>query len=77
MVDEQCGITTVLDWESSGWFPDYWEYAQMMKWCDPSEHERQEWMTKLDPSCGTSRGSRRHGGCCSEPWVGMAMVIYF
>jgi thiamine kinase-like enzyme len=49
MVDEQYRITAVLDWESSGWFPDYWEYAQMMKPCHPSEREWQEWMTKTRP----------------------------
>jgi hypothetical protein len=49
IVDADCRITAVLDWESSGWFPDYWEYAQMMKWCDPAEHEWQRWMTKTRP----------------------------
>ncbi|KAH6623097.1 hypothetical protein F5144DRAFT_497099, partial [Chaetomium tenue] len=49
MVDENCHITAVLDWESSGWFPDYWEYAQMMKPCDTPEHEWQAWMTKTRP----------------------------
>jgi hypothetical protein len=49
IVDENCRITGVLDWESSGWFPDYWEYAQIMKWCDTPEHEWQKWMTKTKP----------------------------
>lgn len=31
MVDEQFQITGLLDWEFSGWYPDYWEYAQIMK----------------------------------------------
>jgi hypothetical protein len=31
IVDEGGHITARLDWESSGWFPDYWEFAQMMK----------------------------------------------
>ena len=30
MVD-QGYITGVIDWEESGWFPDYWEYANIMK----------------------------------------------
>ena len=24
-------IVAVIDWEDSGWFPDYWEFANMMK----------------------------------------------
>ena len=50
IVDENCRITALLDWESSGWFPDYWEYAQMMKWCDPLQRDWQKWMemTKLE-----------------------------
>jgi hypothetical protein len=49
IVDDQCRITGVLDWESSGWFPDYWEYAQMMKWCDTPEQEWKKWMAKTKP----------------------------
>ena len=49
IVDENFQITAVLDWESSGWFPDYWEYAQMMKWCGPAEHEWQKRMTETRP----------------------------
>jgi aminoglycoside phosphotransferase (APT) family kinase protein len=49
IVDDDCRITAVLDWESFGWFPDYWEYVQMMKLWDPAEHEWQRWMTKTRP----------------------------
>lgn len=49
IVDENCHITALLDWESSGWFPDYWEFAQMMKFCDPLEHEWQRWMDRTRP----------------------------
>ncbi|PNY23793.1 Uncharacterized protein TCAP_06265 [Tolypocladium capitatum] len=49
IVDENCHITALLDWESSGWFPDYWEFAQMMKYCDPLEHEWQRWMDRTKP----------------------------
>lgn len=31
MVDEQGRITGILDWEYAGWYPDYWEYAQIMR----------------------------------------------
>lgn len=44
MVD-QGRITGVIDWETAGWFPDYWEYANMMK---PSGDE--DWMWWMDNS---------------------------
>lgn len=31
MVDEQNVITGILDWEYAGWYPDYWEYAQIFR----------------------------------------------
>jgi hypothetical protein len=31
MVDEQNTVTGILDWEWAGWYPDYWEYAQIMR----------------------------------------------
>ena len=49
IVDENCRITALLDWEGAGWFPDYWEYTQMLKFCGPLEHEWQRWMTKTKP----------------------------
>lgn len=29
MVDDNCNITGLIDWEYAGWYPDYWEYAQI------------------------------------------------
>ncbi|KAJ9369323.1 hypothetical protein DTO282E5_5985 [Paecilomyces variotii] len=31
MVDEQNRVTGILDWEHAGWYPDYWEYAQILR----------------------------------------------
>lgn len=31
MVDEQNRVIGILDWEYAGWYPDYWEYAQIMR----------------------------------------------
>lgn len=31
MVDENGNITGIIDWEWAGWYPDYWEYAQIMR----------------------------------------------
>lgn len=47
MVDEQNNVTGLLDWESAGWYPDYWEYAQILRpafWSDWSE-----WMDRTAP----------------------------
>ncbi|KAK2809705.1 hypothetical protein FQN50_003550 [Emmonsiellopsis sp. PD_5] len=43
MVDERHHITGLVDWEYSGWYPDYWEYAQIMR---PSclSRDWQAWM---------------------------------
>jgi aminoglycoside phosphotransferase len=47
MVDEQNRVTGILDWEYAGWYPDYWEYAQIMRpafWVDWSV-----WMDQTAP----------------------------
>ncbi|KAK1145259.1 hypothetical protein N8T08_004412 [Aspergillus melleus] len=44
MVDDQNMITGLIDWEWAGWYPDYWEYAQILRpafWGDWSE-----WMAR-------------------------------
>lgn len=47
MVDEQNNVTGILDWEFAGWYPDYWEYAQILRpafWGDWSR-----WMERTAP----------------------------
>jgi hypothetical protein len=47
MVDEQNKVTGILDWEYAGWYPGYWEYAQIMRpafWGDWSI-----WMDRTAP----------------------------
>jgi hypothetical protein len=47
MIDDQNKITGILDWEYAGWYPDYWEYAQIMRpafWGDWSM-----WMDQTAP----------------------------
>ncbi|KAK2813821.1 hypothetical protein FQN50_000222 [Emmonsiellopsis sp. PD_5] len=48
MVDEEHGITGIVDWEWAGWYPDYWEYAQIMR---PACRlgDWQEWMDRTAP----------------------------
>ncbi|OAX79860.1 hypothetical protein ACJ72_05816 [Emergomyces africanus] len=48
MVDENYQITGLLDWEYSGWYPDYWEYAQIMRpACQTGDW--QSWMNATAP----------------------------
>ena len=47
MVDSDFQITAILDWELAGWYPDYWEYANIMK---PSmDDDWQQWMDRTAP----------------------------
>ncbi len=44
LVDEDCRITGIVDWELAGWYPEYWEYANIMK---PSrDKDWQSWMNR-------------------------------
>lgn len=44
LVDESCRITGIVDWELAGWYPEYWEYANIMK---PSrDKDWQSWMDR-------------------------------
>ncbi|TPX16285.1 uncharacterized protein E0L32_003934 [Thyridium curvatum] len=45
LVDEAGHISGLLDWESSGWFPDYWEMAQIIRHGHGVEHDWPHWMT--------------------------------
>ncbi|KKZ65090.1 hypothetical protein EMCG_01330 [[Emmonsia] crescens] len=48
MVNENYQITGLLDWEYSGWYPDYWEYAQIMRpACQTGDW--QSWMDATAP----------------------------
>ncbi|KAI9810371.1 MAG: hypothetical protein M1826_003647 [Phylliscum demangeonii] len=40
-------VTGVVDWECAGWYPDYWEYANIMK--PSSNHDWQRWMERTAP----------------------------
>jgi hypothetical protein len=47
MVDESAHITGIIYWELAGWYPDYWEYANIMK---PSgDADWQSWMHRTAP----------------------------
>ena len=39
IVDKQ-GVVGIVDWEEAGWYPDYWEYANIMKPSDDCDWQR-------------------------------------
>ncbi|CAO2655905.1 Nn.00g047080.m01.CDS01 [Neocucurbitaria sp. VM-36] len=42
-----CPVVGIVDWEQSGWYPEYWEYANIMK---PSvDEDWQMWMERTAP----------------------------
>lgn len=47
MVDQNGQITGIIDWELAGWYPEYWEYANIMK--PRREDNWQEWMDGTAP----------------------------
>ncbi|OTA62207.1 hypothetical protein K449DRAFT_405600 [Hypoxylon sp. EC38] len=49
MVNDSGSITGLIDWENSGWYPDYWEYANIQK---PSADE--DWMAWMDQTKPTN-----------------------
>ena len=44
LVDDAGRITAILDWESAGWYPEYWEYTQM-HFATPKGME--DWLTAV------------------------------
>ncbi|GAP84261.1 putative phosphotransferase family protein [Rosellinia necatrix] len=47
LVDESCNITGLVDWESAGWYPEYWEYAKtQVQW---KAEDFMVWMNKTRP----------------------------
>ena len=55
MVDEKSlKINGIIDWETAGWYPDYWEYSNIMK---PTIYEDwQKWMDLTAPQRWDLRG---------------------
>ncbi|KAL2128921.1 hypothetical protein VTI74DRAFT_8468 [Chaetomium olivicolor] len=47
LVDKDSRILALLDWENAGWYPDYWEYANLMKLSGDSDWKA--WMGHTRP----------------------------
>ncbi|KAL4948503.1 kinase-like protein [Aspergillus filifer] len=47
MIDDASKVTGIVDWEAAGWYPGYWEYAQILR---PSlRGDWPKWMEKTAP----------------------------
>lgn len=44
LVDDSGRITGIIDWELAGWYPEYWEYANIMK--PTRDEDWQSWMDR-------------------------------
>ncbi|PYI29849.1 kinase-like protein [Aspergillus indologenus CBS 114.80] len=49
MVDERNTVTGILDWEYAGWYPDYWEYAQILRPAAAFGGDWSVWMDRTAP----------------------------
>jgi len=58
MVDESGRILAILDWESAGWYPDYWEYARMMRLYD-DDVNWMAWMARTSPEAWDITGIKK------------------
>ncbi|PYH99759.1 hypothetical protein BO71DRAFT_394000 [Aspergillus ellipticus CBS 707.79] len=47
MVDDDNKITGILSWENAGWYPEYWEYINVMKW-RPDNVDWSDWMDWME-----------------------------
>ncbi|KAL5332672.1 kinase-like domain-containing protein [Aspergillus crustosus] len=47
LIDEQNKVTGILGWEHAGWYPDYWEYAQAIRY--DLQGDWPDWMEKTAP----------------------------
>jgi len=47
MLDSSGRITGILDWELAGWYPDYWEYANIQK--PSNDWDWMKWMDRTKP----------------------------
>lgn len=64
VVNEKNTVTGILDWENAGWYPNYWEYAQILRpafWGDWSV-----WMDWTAPQRWDISGLTPPGGPCFD-----------
>lgn len=49
LVDEAGRVSALIGWESSGWYPEYWEYTQMHHATSPDFADWLEYMREVVP----------------------------
>ncbi|KAJ8129657.1 hypothetical protein O1611_g3974 [Lasiodiplodia mahajangana] len=57
MVNESASITGVIDWENFGWYPDYWEFANIQK--PSADWDWMEWMDRTKPKAWDITGIKK------------------
>ncbi|KAJ2925333.1 hypothetical protein H1R20_g11795, partial [Candolleomyces eurysporus] len=65
LVSKSGRILALVDWENAGWYPDYWEYANMLT---PSvDEDWMHWMERTKPEpwdiTGIKKAKRVLFGC--------------
>jgi hypothetical protein len=66
MIDDYHKITGILDWEWAGWYPDYWEYAQIPRSAFGRWGTSRFGWKRQRRRNGTSVGSMLRVGCCFD-----------
>ena len=44
-IESPCRIIAIIDWQQSGWYPDYWEFCK----AEYTAKTRSEWVTEYIP----------------------------
>lgn len=47
LIDDSGRVAALINWERSGWFPEYWEYVQMSQLADSRTRTGDEWVTMM------------------------------
>lgn len=45
-------VIAVIDWDKSGWYPEYWEFAKALHTIGARRDPMQDWWQYLPPSIG-------------------------
>lgn len=47
LIDDSGRVAAIINWEGSGWFPEYWEYVQMSQLADSRTLAGDEWLSMM------------------------------
>ncbi|RWA08939.1 hypothetical protein EKO27_g6170 [Xylaria grammica] len=57
MVNDSASITGLIDWENSGWYPEYWEFANIQK--PSADFDWMRWMDRTKPEVWDITGIKK------------------